>query len=206
MSGLLGWGRMTADLCGFAGSVPRGFAIPDGLLAPASHPLGRLPPVVILASRPRLPAPRWRLWAPEYSRGLVGCFRRKGVVTVASGGPLVPVFLGWRPSLPVCNPWSPCVPVVGGLSSALLPGFIGPESSVLPVDLPPSAPFVLGVLLPHIGFMVPLAVSGTREVGLPGVRRTASPYSVQLQCVSVAADQILGLAYPCLLAPLHTPI
>ena len=31
--------------------------------------------------------------------------------------------------------------VFRGLSSTLLPGFIGPESSVLSVDLPPSAPF-----------------------------------------------------------------
>lgn len=31
-------------------------------------------------------------------------------------------------------------PVVRVLSSTLLPGFIGPESSVLPVNLPPSAP------------------------------------------------------------------
>ena len=31
--------------------------------------------------------------------------------------------------------------VVRVLSSALLPGFIGPESSVLPVNLPPSGPF-----------------------------------------------------------------
>jgi len=33
----------------------------------------------------------------------------------------------------------PPVPIVGVFSSTLLPGFIGPESSVLPADLPPSA-------------------------------------------------------------------
>ena len=33
------------------------------------------------------------------------------------------------------------------LPSTLLPGFIGPDSSVLPVDLPPSAPLPLRVLL-----------------------------------------------------------
>jgi len=37
--------------------------------------------------------------------------------------------------------------VVRVLSSTLLPGFIGPESSVLPVDLPPSDPSPLQVLL-----------------------------------------------------------
>ena len=37
--------------------------------------------------------------------------------------------------------------VVRVLPSTLLPGFIGPESSVLPVNLPPFAPFPLRVLL-----------------------------------------------------------
>ena len=40
-----------------------------------------------------------------------------------------------------------CFLVVRVLSSTLLPGFIGPESSVLPVNLPPSAPSPLRVLL-----------------------------------------------------------
>jgi len=206
MSGLLGWGRMTDDLCGFAGSVSRGFAIPDGLLAPASHPLNRLPPVVILASRPRLPTLRWRLWASVFSQGLVGCFRRRGVVTVASGGPLVPVFLGWRPSLPICNPWSPCVPIVGVLSSTLLPTLLRLRVLSTTRGSATLCPFPLRVLRCRVGFMVPSATSGTRAVGLPGVRRTAFPYAVQLQYVSGVADWILGLAHPCLLVPLHAPI
>ncbi len=40
---------------------------------------------------------------------------------------------------------TPPFPLVRVLSSTLLPGFIGPESSVLPVDLPPSVP-------PRFGF------------------------------------------------------
>jgi len=51
------------------------------------------------------------------------------VLTVASGGFSVKTF----PSIIFL--------VVRVLSSTLLPGFIGPESSVLPVNLPPSAPY-----------------------------------------------------------------
>jgi hypothetical protein len=60
------------------------------------------------------------------------CLRLRCVLTVASGG-----FSAERRFLPV--PF----PVLRVLSSTLLPGFIGPDSSVLPVDLPPSAPFPL---------------------------------------------------------------
>lgn len=205
MSGLLGWGRMADDLCSFAGSVPRGFAIPDGFLAPASHPLSRLPPVVILAFRPRLSTPRWRLWASGFSRRLVGCLRLRCVVTVASGGHLVPVF-DWRLSLSSCNPWSPRVLVVGVLSSTLLPALHRLRVLSHTRGSATLCPFPLRVFRSRVGFMVPSATPGTRAVGLPGVRHTASPYAVQLQCVSIVADQILGLAHSRLLVPLHAPI
>jgi hypothetical protein len=41
-------------------------------------------------------------------------------------------------------PFIASFPIVRVLSSALLPGFFGPESLVLPVNLPPSAPSRLG--------------------------------------------------------------
>ena len=206
VSGLLGWGRMVDDLCSFAGSVSRGFAIPCGFLAPASHPLSRLPPVVILAFRPRLSTPRWRLWAAGFSRWLVGCFRIRCVVTVASGDRLVPVFLGWRPSLSCCSPLPPCVPVVGVLSSTLLPALLRLRVLSHTRGSVTLCPFPLRVLRSRVGFMVPSATPGTRAVGFPGVRHTASPYAVQLQCASIAADQVSGLAHLRLLVPLHAPI
>jgi len=69
--------------------------------------------------------------------------------------------------------------VVRVLSSTLLPGFSGPESSLLPVDLPPSAP-PLRVLLVGIGFLTSVAAFNVSSGGLPWVRRTTSPYPVQL--------------------------
>lgn len=44
-------------------------------------------------------------------------------------------------------------PVVRVLSSTLLPGFFGPESSVLPVNLPPSAPSPFRGLLLGVSLM-----------------------------------------------------
>jgi hypothetical protein len=46
------------------------------------------------------------------------------------------------------------------LSSALLPGFIGPESSVLRVNLPPSVPCPASGSPVRFGFMVSLATNG----------------------------------------------
>jgi hypothetical protein len=45
----------------------------------------------------------------------------------------------WRVLLPTCSTVLP-LPVLGVFSSTLLPGFSGPESSVLLVNLPPSVP------------------------------------------------------------------
>ena len=87
--------------------------------------------------------------------------------------------------------------VVRIFSSTPLPGFIGPESSVIPVDLPPSDPSPLRVLLIGIGFLTSIAALNVRPGGLPWVRRTTSPYPVQLHFGSV--HRILGLALPRLL-------
>ena len=87
--------------------------------------------------------------------------------------------------------------VVRIFSSTPLPGFIGPESSVIPVDLPPSDPSPLRVLLIGIGFLTSIAAFNVRPGGLPWVRRTTSPYPIQLHFGSV--PRILGLALPRLL-------
>ena len=87
--------------------------------------------------------------------------------------------------------------VVRIFSSTPLPGFIGPESSVIPVDLPPSDPYPLRVLLIGIGSLTPIAAFNVRPGGLPWVRRTTSPYTVQLHFGSV--HRISGLALPRLL-------
>jgi hypothetical protein len=55
------------------------------------------------------------------------------VLTVINGGVSVPMFASLRVSL-----------IVRVFSSTLLPGFIGPESLVLPVNLPPSVPHRFG--------------------------------------------------------------
>ena len=92
-------------------------------------------------------------------------------------------------------------------SSTLLPGFIGPESSVPPVNLPPSAPLRFGVsssirfavvstIAPALFYLRPsVGSSGNindRTGGLPWVRRTTSPYAVRLHVGSVL--RISGLA------------
>ncbi len=94
--------------------------------------------------------------------------------------------------------------VVRVLPSTLLPGFIGPESSVLPVNLPPSVPCPASGSPIRFGFMAPLATIGTSTGGLPWVRRTTSPYAVQLHFGSV--HRILGLAQPRLLGLLPAAI
>ena len=98
-----------------------------------------------------------------------------------------------------------CFPVVGVFSFTLLPGFIGPESSVLPADLPRSVPFPFRVRLSWIGFMEHEAISCSRTGALPGVRHATSSYPVQLQRASIYG-RISGLALPRLLGPLRTPI
>ena len=87
--------------------------------------------------------------------------------------------------------------IVRVLSSTLLPGFIGPESSVLSVDLPPSGPYPFRVLLIGFGFLTSITAFNVKPGGLPWVRRTTSPYPVQLHFGSV--HRILGLALPRLL-------
>jgi hypothetical protein len=98
-----------------------------------------------------------------------------------------------------------CVfPVVRVLSSTLLPGFIGPESSVLSVNLPPSVPCPASGSPLRFGFMVPSATISTSTGRLPWVRNTASPYTVQLHHGSV--HRISGLALSRLLDLLTTAI
>jgi hypothetical protein len=87
--------------------------------------------------------------------------------------------------------------IVRVLSSTPLPGFTGPTSSVLSVNLPPSGPFPLRGLLIGIGFLTSLTAFDVRPGRLPWVRRTTSPYTVQLHFGSV--HRILGLALPRLL-------
>ena len=94
--------------------------------------------------------------------------------------------------------------IVRVLSSTPLPGFIGPESSVLSVNLPPSGPYPLRGLLIGTGFLKFIAAFNFRPGGLPWVRRTTSPYTVQLHFGSV--HRILGLALPRLLALLPAAI
>jgi hypothetical protein len=83
------------------------------------------------------------------------------------------------------------------LSSALLPGFFGPKSSVLSVNLPPSVPCPASGSPIRFGFMVSLATADTITGRLPWVRRTSSPYRVQLHFGSVR--RISGLALPSML-------
>jgi len=65
--------------------------------------------------------------------------------------------------------------IVRVLSSTPLPGFTGPESSVLSVNLPPSGPYPLRDLLIGIGFLTPSAAFNFRPGGLPWVRHSTSP-------------------------------
>ena len=71
----------------------------------------------------------------------------------------------------------PVFPVVRVLSSTLLPGFIGPESSVLPVDLPPSAPSPASGSPSRFSFMRSLTTYDPSTGGLHWVRHTSLPVS-----------------------------
>ena len=98
-----------------------------------------------------------------------------------------------RKRLDLCPPVSLTLDlslVVRVLSSTLLPGFIGPESSVPPVNCHPLHTPPLRVLLCGFSFMAFIAIAG----GLPWVRRTTSPYPGPLHYGSIR--RILGLAYP----------
>ena len=107
-------------------------------------------------------------------------------------------------------------PVVRVFSSALLPGFIGPESSVLPMDLPPSASSPLRGRRSRFGFQYrvsadwitqcPLSVwvdaptvgPDIEAIGLPGVRHATSSYTVRLQLPSVTTVGYRdSLSYAC---------
>jgi len=54
-------------------------------------------------------------------------------------------------------------PIVRVFSSTLLPGFIGPESSVLPTDLPPSVRPRFGNLPRRVRFIVPIIYYGNQS-------------------------------------------
>ena len=86
---------------------------------------------------------------------------------------------------------SPCL-ILRVFSSTLLPGFIGPDSSVLPVNLPPSVPYLALGSPRQVGFLSSEATPMTGQVGLPWVRRTTSLYPVRLHVRSVL--RISGLA------------
>jgi hypothetical protein len=78
-----------------------------------------------------------RVWSLLRPKPPVSC-----VLTVASDG------FSALQSLPSYDPF----PVIRVLSSTLLPGFFGPESSVLPVNLPPSAPSAASGSPPRLQF------------------------------------------------------
>ena len=144
--------------------------------------LCRLSNVVILASRPRLPTPRWRglgvrvfpvvrgILLPHRSersrlRVTVGGEFPTGALSVAPRGPSStmasspsgsPVFTASRLS-------RRCGSVVRVFSSTRLPGFTGPESSVLPVDLPSSAPFPFRDRRYRVRFLQPLLAAGQED-------------------------------------------
>jgi hypothetical protein len=146
----------------------------------------RLLNVVTIAFRPRLPTFQRRyLKCPNLTVYRIGIGSDQSYHRLATGSPAY-TFLRH------------CVfPVVRVLSSTLLPGFIGPESSVLSVNLPPSVPCPASGSPIRFGFMVPMATLDTSTGRLPWVRRTTSPYAVQLHFGSV--HRILGLAHTRLL-------
>ena len=114
-----------------------GYVPPFGFWLLFLETLIRLLDAITIASRPRLPIFHWRLWNTQALPWNVQIFGSRCVLTVASGG----FSVERRSSL------FQSFLVVRVLSSTLLPGFIGPESSVLPVNLPPFAPSPLRVLL-----------------------------------------------------------
>ncbi len=146
----------------------------------------RLFNVVTIAFRPRLPTIQRRyLKCPDLTVCRIGIGSDQSYHRLAMGSPAC-TFLR-----------HPIFPVVRVLSSTLLPGFFGPESSVLSVNLPPSVPCPASGSPIRFGFMVPMATIGTSTGRLPWVRRTTSPYAVQLHFGSVR--RILGLAHTRLL-------
>jgi hypothetical protein len=73
------------------------------------------------------------------------------------------------------------LPVLKVLPSTLLPGFFGLESSVLPVNLPPSDPLTASCSPYRLGFLTSPAAFDAGSGGLHRVRRSTSPYPVQLR-------------------------
>jgi hypothetical protein len=101
-----------------------------------------------------------------------------------AGPSILPLYLDslWSPTLPfVCGFPQPkrvvlaCCGVVRVFSSTLLPGFSGPESSVLSADLPSSVPSPIRVSLSSVPFYGPLYPA--RTGGLPRVRSHRLPIS-----------------------------
>jgi hypothetical protein len=144
--------------------------------------LCRLSNVVILASRPRLPTPRWRdlgVRVFPVIRVILLPYRAEDSrmsVTVGGEFPLRALSVARRgpsstmaplPSvlaLDIASRLSQrCGSVVRVFSSTRLPGFTGPESSVLPVDLPSSAPFPLRDRRYRVCFLRPLPAAGQED-------------------------------------------
>lgn len=84
------------------------------------------------------------------------------------------------------------LPIRRVFSSTPLPGFSGPASSVLCVNLSPSCPSPFRGLLIGRGFLPPATAARSRTEGFPWVRRTASPDAVRLHVGPV--HRISGLA------------
>jgi hypothetical protein len=76
-------------------------------------------------------------------------------------------------------------------SSTLLLTLLGPESSILPVKMPPSVPPRFGISS-SIRFPVVTGNINNRTGGLPWVRHTTSPYPAQIHVGLV--HRISGLA------------
>ena len=157
-------------------------AIPIPFSGRSCPSLCRLSNVVSLASRPRLPTPRWRglgirvfpglrvILLPhrsersrlgvtvggEFPLRALSVARRVPSSTLASSPSGLPVITASRLS-------RRCGSVVRVFSSTRLPGFIGPESSVLPVDLPSSAPFPFQVRRYRVRFLRPPAAAGQED-------------------------------------------
>ncbi len=141
---------------------------------------------------------------PRHQRGLVAARSEGPRVGVTGGGacPLSALSVALRVPRSTMAHWPSglpfltasrlsrrCVSVVRVFSSTRLPGFAGPESSVLPVDLPPSVPFPFRVRRYRVRFLRRLR---RRAGGLPGVRHTTSPYAVPLQCTAATTTGYRG--------------
>jgi hypothetical protein len=154
------------------------------------------------------PHPASALWVSEFSRRPVGHFGSKCVLPRNRWDFILGESL-WD-SLPSLDPTLPLVLLFLGRQGFILHAVTSASSALSHQSYPwichPLPPTLSGDLPSSFGFMAPSAASGARAVGFPGVRRTASPYPVQLQYASIAANRILGLALPRLLAPLRAPI